>query len=113
MQLRVGGEQRLDPGVEDAQLGRRHLALRIDQRDRHRRTREVREQRHQRELRGVELLACPFERDRLTARHQRELDSREPLDWAASSVDRYVQGGGLQIEVASRIEDRLRKRLGW
>ena len=31
-------------------------------------------QRHQRELRGVELLACPFERDRLTARHQRELE---------------------------------------
>ena len=30
--------------------------------------------RHQRELRGVELLACPFERDRLTARHQRELE---------------------------------------
>ena len=33
-------------------------------------------QRHQRELRGVELLACPFERDRLTARHQRELEGR-------------------------------------
>lgn len=33
-------------------------------------------QRHQQELRGVELLACPFERDRLTARHQRELEGR-------------------------------------